>query len=600
MKPSAKTTLLVLLPLCAVAIVVAAYYGGWFAGEERQAAAEPPPEPVRLEEREQVEPPRVRFTDITAESGIDFVHTNGSYGEKLLPETMGSGVAAFDYDNDGDEDLFFVNFAPWLGHETDPLPTQALYRNRGDGTFENVTADVGLDRTLYGMGVAVGDVNDDGYLDLVITGLSGNRLFLNQQGKRFVEKVNSGLTSEFGWSTSAAFLDYDKDGNLDLFICNYVKWTPEIDRAQGFRLTGIGRAFGPPTNFEGTHCQLFRGRGDGTFVDVTESAGLQKFDLLGHPKGKALGVVTCDVDNDGNVDILVANDTVQNYFWHNLGNGTFEEIGEISGIAFDVAGNTRGAMGIDIAEHRLDGSLAVAIGNFTNEATALYVTQNPARLLFADEAISAALAQPTLIMLTFGVIWVDYDLDGYPDLACANGHLEEEIQKVNPTLTYEQPSQLFWNTGGKALRDFVELKPEHIGKDFFRPIVGRGLASVDLDNDGDVDLVFTSNGQAPLVLRNDGGNRNRWLRVKLIGDGQNVPRTPYGTRVAVVLPDGRRIVQELAGGRSYLSHCELTLTFGLGQFDHVKELTVRWLDGTEQRRENIKANQVLEIVYNQD
>ena len=599
MTPKAKTSIVVLLALCALAIGFGAYYFGLIGREQPEATAGAPPEPIALEEREQVEPPDVRFTEITSQCGIDFVHTNGSYGEKLLPETMGSGVAAFDYDNDGDQDLLFVNFAPWLGHETEPLPTQAMYRNRGDGSFEDVTVEVGLDRTLYGMGAVVGDVNDDGYLDVVITGLSGNRLFLNDKGRRFVEKLDSGLTSAFGWSTSGAFLDYDKDGNLDLFVCNYVKWTPEIDRAQGFRLTGIGRAFGPPTNFEGTHCQLFRGLGDGTFVDVTESAGLQKFDLLGHPKGKALGVVTCDVDNDGNVDILVANDTVQNYFWHNLGNGTFEEIGEHSGIAFDVAGNTRGAMGIDIAEHRLDGSLAVAIGNFTNEATALYVTQNPARLLFADEAIGAALAQPTRIMLTFGVIWVDYDLDGYPDLACANGHLEEEIQKVNPTLTYEQPSQLFWNTGGKALRDFVELKPEHIGSDFFRPIVGRGLASVDLDNDGDVDLVFTSNGQRPLVLRNDGGNKNNWLRVRLIGDGEKVPRTPYGTRVAVELPDGRRIVQELAGGRSYLSHCELVLTFGLGQHEKVSELVVRWLDGTEQRFENVAANQVLEVTYGQ-
>ncbi len=553
--------------------------------------------PKALNERDTVSPPPVKFVDITDSAGIDFVHENGSYGEKLLPETMGSGVAAFDYDRDGDQDLLFVNFAPWLGHERNELPTQRFYRNRGDGTFEDVTAEVGLDVTLYGMGVAVGDCNNDGFPDVVLTGLSGNRLFLNEQGKRFVEKTDSGLTSAFGWSTSAAFLDYDRDGKLDLFICNYVQWTPEIDRAQGFRLTGIGRAFGPPTNFAGTHSQLFRGNGDGTFVDVSESAGVHKFDLLGNPKGKALGVVTCDMDRDGWTDILVANDTVQNFFFHNLGNGTFEEIGEVSGIAFDSAGNTRGAMGIDVAEHRLNGMAAVAIGNFSNEASALYVTQNEARLFFSDEAIGAGLAQPTRLMLTFGVAWFDYDLDCYPDLLSVNGHLEEEIQQVNPSLTYEQPAQLFWNTGGKTLYDFVEVTAEAAGPDLFKPVVGRGLAIADLDNDGDCDVVITSNGGRALVLRNDGGNRNNWLRIVLEGDGQRVNRSAYGTRVVLRTPDGRELVQELAGGRSYLSQCELVLTFGLGKHESVPRVEVHWPDGTVQTLEDVKANQVLRVVY---
>lgn len=551
--------------------------------------------PRALETREDISPPPVRFVEITQEAGIDFVHENGSYGEKLLPETMGSGVAALDYDLDGDQDLLFVNFAPWLGHESGELPTQRFYRNRGDASFEDVTSEVGLDVTLYGMGVAVGDCNNDGYPDIVITGLSGNRLFLNDNGQRFIEKPDSGLTSAFGWSTSAAFLDYNRDGKLDLFVCNYVQWTPEIDRAQGFKLTGIGRAFGPPTNFLGTHCQLFQGNGDGTFVDVSESAGIHKFDLLGNPKGKALGVITCDMDRDGWVDILVANDTVQNFFYHNLGNGTFEEIGEVSGMAFDAAGNTRGAMGIDVAEHRLDGSASVAIGNFANEASALYVTQNEARLFFSDEAIGAGLAQPTRLMLTFGVVWFDYDLDCYPDLLCVNGHLEEEIQKVNPSLTYAQPTQLFWNTGGKTLRDFVEVTPKIAGEDLFRPVVGRGLAIADLDNDGDCDIIITVNGGPPLVLRNDGGNKNHWLRVVLEGDGDRVSRSAYGTLVTVRLPDGRSIVQELAGGRSYLSQCEQVLTFGLGKYATIPELHVRWPDGHEEVLKNVQADRVLHL-----
>jgi len=553
--------------------------------------------PVQPELPKQLEPPNVRFVNVTEQAGIDFVHTNGSYGDKLLPETMGSGVAFFDYDRDGDADLLFVNFSHWPGHETGERPTQRLYRNRGDGTFEDVTAEVGLDVTLYGMGVAIGDCNNDGFDDVLITGLHKNRLYLNLGGKKFVEKPDAGLTSAFGWSTSAAFLDYDKDANLDLFICNYVQWSPELDKVQGFRLTGIGRAFGPPTNFEGTHCQLFKGHGDGTFTDVTESAGLFKFDLLGKPKGKALGVVTCDIDRDGWTDIVVANDTVQNFFWRNLGNGTFEEIGEISGVAFDSAGNTRGAMGIDVAEHRHDGSIAIAIGNFAYETTALYVSQTADRIFFSDEAIGAGLAQATRPMLTFGVVWIDYDLDGHEDLICANGHLEEEIKKVSPSLSYAQPAQVFWNAGGKLLRDFVEVTAAHAGPDIFTPIVGRGLAYADMDGDGDLDLVFTNNGGRPLLLRNDGGNSNNWLRVKLEGDGTHVNRSAYGTRLVATLPDGTELVREVAGGRSYLSHCELVQTFGLGQHEKVSKLTIVWPDGTITVLENIKARQELNIRY---
>jgi hypothetical protein len=572
-------------------------YWYWTGRTAPPSALTKPPAPRRIT-APTLRPPAIRFTDITQKAGIYFVHTNGAYGEKLLPETMGSGVGFIDFDRDGDQDLIFVNFAPWLGHETNPLPTQAFYRNRGDGTFENITAQVGLDVTLYGMGVAVGDCNNDGYDDLVLTGLSGNRLYLNDQGKRFVEKTDAGLESAFGWSTSAAFLDYNKDGKLDLFICNYIRWTPELDRTQGFQLTGIGRAFGPPTNFEGAHSQLFRGNGDGTFVDVSESAGLRKFDHLGHPKGKALGVVTCDVDQDGWTDILVANDTVQNFFWHNLGNGTFEEIGEHSGIAYDESGQTRGAMGIDAADHRLAGALGVAIGNFANEATALYVTQDSRRLFFADEAIVAGISYPTRLMLTFGVLWVDYDLDCYPDLACANGHLEEEISKVNPTLTYRQRTQLFWNTGGRLPQDFVELLEQDVGEDFAKPIAGRGLASADIDNDGDLDLVVTSNGEAPLLLRNDGANQqNGWLRLRLEGDGQKVNRNGYGTKVTLVMKNGRRQVQELVGGRSYLSQPELVLTFGTGSDRTIPELIVEWLDGRKVILQDVPTQQTLTIRY---
>ncbi len=344
--------------------------------------------PVRPAEVKAEALPSVKFVDITKEAGITFVHHNGALGEKLLPETMGSGVACFDCDGDGDIDLFFVNSSYWPGHEVKPPPTQALFRNDGKGHFDNATKDAGLDKTFYGQGVAVGDYDNDGDQDLYVTAIGGGHLFQNDGKGHFKEittEANAG-GPRGSWLTGAAFLDIDNDGDLDLFIANYINWTREIDKVQGFQLTGIGRAYGPPTSFEGSLCALLRNDA-GHFTDISESAGIQvRTPDLKMPLGKSLGVAPYDVDGDGLVDIAVANDTVQNFLFHNKGQGKFEEMALVSGVAFDQSGSPRGGMGIDWAPFLNDERLGLAVGNFANEMTALYVCDHPASMQFSDLA----------------------------------------------------------------------------------------------------------------------------------------------------------------------------------------------------------------------
>ena len=530
-------------------------------------------------------PPAVRFTDVTREAGIGFVHFNGATGAKLLPETMGGGGAFFDLDHDGDEDLLLVDATTWPGDPKRPhAPTVTLYKNDGHGRFTDVTAAAAPHLDFYGMGVAVGDYDGDGWTDAFITAVGSNHLLHNVEGRLVDVTAKAKVAGERdSWSTGAAFFDMDKDGDLDLFVCNYVQWSPQMDRKVGYQLTGVGRAYGPPLNFPGTYSYLYRNDGDGTFTDVSASAGIRVDNAATKaPAGKGLSVMPIDVDGDGRTDLLVANDTVRKFLFHNKGDGTFEEVGEAWGLAYDRDGNATGAMGIDAAVFRNDGELGFAVGNFANEMTSLYVSQGDPTL-FVDEAITEGIGAPSRRALKFGTFFFDYDLDGRLDLLTANGHLEESIDRVDPSQTYKQTAQLFWNAGPQAERTFALVDPATTG-DLARPIVGRGSAFADIDGDGDLDVLLLQVGGAPLLLRNDQRLGNHWLRVRLVGYVAKAPgKSREGIGATVELVAGSVTQRrQVTPNRSYLSQSELPMTFGLGKGDRVDSLTVTWPDGSKQ------------------
>jgi hypothetical protein len=562
------------------------------------------PAPMRRDPRV----PDLPFTDVASAAGIAFVHESGAAGEKLLPETMGSGCAFLDYDGDGDQDLLLANATSWAAHAASaaaiPLPrtggaggaaTPVLYRNDGRGAFTYVTVDAGLDVSFSGTGIAAADCDGDGDVDLLLTALGPSRLFRNDGG-RFTEITReAGIGGDAGaWSTSAGFFDADSDGDLDLFVCNYVQWSRALDLEIDFTLNGVDRAYGPPLHYPGAHSVLYRNDGcgeDGSvrFTDVSASAGIQVSNpATGAPMGKALGVTFADADRDGDLDVFVANDTVQNFLFENVGAPSgaggfagecrFREIGAASNFAFDVMGAATGAMGIDAADHRNDGGLALAIGNFANEPTSFYVQQPGDPWQFADVAGSVGIASPSRVRLTFGLFFFDCDLDGAIDLMQANGHLESEINEIQPSQHYEQPAQLFWNCGPDARQCFA-LVPDALVGDLSRPAVGRGAAYADIDGDGDLDVVITQVGRRPLLLRNDQALGHHWLRVRLVGPPGNADA--IGARVeltAGAIMQRRHVVPS----RSYLSQVELPVTFGLGAAALVDQLAVTWPDGEVQ------------------
>lgn len=560
------------------AALLLAAAGAWWL--TRPVSTEPVVEtrtapPARLPARA-TSPPALPFTDVTRESGIDFVHGNGAYGLKLLPETMGGGAAFADFDRDGDPDLLLVNGDHWPWHDYGAghgRPAHHLYFNDGDGRFTDVTRGSGLDESFYGTAPAVGDFDGDGLADVFIAAVGGNRLFRNLGDGRFRDVTDAAgvAGAPDAWSSCAAFVDADGDGDLDLFVCNYVQWSREIDLEVDYRLTGIGRAFGPPTNYAGTHSLLYRNDGDGTFTDVSREAGIQvTHPDTGRPEGKALAVMPAHVNDDALVDLVVANDTVRNFLFINRG-GTFEERGVESGLAFDSAGHATGAMGIDSTLLDGSGSRAIAIGNFSSEMTSLYLSQG-APELFADQSATSGVGPPSQLALSFGLFFFDADLDGRPDLFQANGHIESEINTVQPGQHYAQPAQLFWNCGPACPRRFV---PAGTG-DLDRPLVGRAAAYADIEGDGDLDVLVTQVADRPVLLRNDQSLDHHWLRIGLEQAGMN--RRAIGARISVRSPLGPP-GQIIMPTRSYQAQVMPAATFGLGRSDGPVSVEVTWPDG---------------------
>lgn len=538
-----------------------------------------------VRELPELEVPQIQFTDVTQTAGIDFVHENGAEGEKLLPETMGGGAAFFDYDSDGDADLLCVNSMawPWSSRKVDPQPTSMLYQNDGTGQFSNVAAGSGLEQPLYGNGVACGDFDNDGRVDIFLTAVGENRLFHNLGNGKFEDVTQKmGVSGGNQWSTGAGWFDMDNDGDLDLFVCNYIEWSREKDLYMEFTLDGQLRAYGRPADFTGAFPMLYRNDG-ASFTDVSAEMGVQvRNPDTGSPLAKSLGLTFFDSNQDGRLDILIANDTVQNLLFLSQPDGTYMESGAMCGVAFDNSGGARGAMGVDAACFRNSDALGIAIGNFSNEMTALYVCQTPGSSfpIFRDEAVSNGIGPVTRVELTFGILFLDADLDGRLDLFASNGHLEEDIQKVQAGHHYEQPPQLLWNCGPEYDSEFMVASEEKTGSDFAKRIVGRGATMADIDLDGDLDLFIAVSGGKPRLLRNDQQTGHHWLRFRL--QGTNCNRDAIGAKVTVTLPDGTSMCRSVMPTRSYQSQVELPVMFGLGGAKSVSSAKIIWPDGTSQ------------------
>ena len=549
------------------------------------------------------------------QTGIEFVHHSGKTGEKLLPETMGSGVAVFDYDNDGNLDVLLVNSTDWpwsvatdQRDEVGSGATTRLYRGRGDFTFEDVSESSGLNPSIYGMGVAVGDYDNDGDRDVYITAVGPNRLYRNDDGV-FVDVTEAagvaGSTDD--WSTSTGFFDYDRDGYLDLFVCNYVDWDRDSDASQPFTLDGDTRAYGPPRAFGGSFSRLYRGGPGGVFADVSAEVGIEvRNAATGVPLGKSMGLSIVDVNADGWLDVVVANDTVQNFLFLNRRGDRFDEVAAASGIAFDRAsGNARGAMGIDAVRFRSTvatttaqadaaSPLAIGIGNFANESSALYMAKvdagSSAPPSFIDAAMYTGFGPPTRSSLTFGLFFWDADLDGRLDLFGANGHLEEEIAATQSSQTYAQSPQVFWNAGREATSELTMVSADCVGQAFCRPIVGRAAAYGDLDNDGDQDVIVTVSDGPPAVFRNDQQTGHGWAKFRVLTAAGS---DAIGATV-IVTAGGQVSSQTVMPTKSYLSQCDPTLTFGLGDGGEITAVQVHY-QGRVQRIDPPKSGTTTEI-----
>jgi enediyne biosynthesis protein E4 len=551
------------LPSCAAALSVLALFS--FSAS---LIAGPPSKPAA---------PAVRFDDITRAAGLHFIHNNGAFGRKWLPETMGPGVAFIDYDNDGWQDILIVNGTDFPGHG-DRHTTLALYHNNRDGTFTDVTRQAGLDVEMYGLGVAIGDYDNDGYDDIFVTALGQNHLFHNNGNGTFTDVTRqAGLWGPHEFSTSAAWVDYDRDGHLDLVVANYVQWSPETDIYCS--LDGKAKSYCTPESYKGTSIRLWHNRGNGTFEDATAKAGL--FDA----SSKSLGIATPDVNQDGWPDLLISNDTQPNKLYINNRDGTFTEKGVSAGVAYSEDGIARAGMGVDAADYDRSGYPSILITNFANQMVSLF--HNERNGLFVDQAPQSEVGRDTLLTLGFGCFFFDYDLDGWLDIYIADGHIEDTIEHVQPRVHFSEPPHLFRNLGNGTFADVTASS----GATFAAPRVARGAAYGDINNDGALDLLESTNGGPALLFRNTGAT-NHSLRIKLVGTRSN--RDGIGA-TAKITAGADTQSRTLCSGSSYLSSSELVLTFGLASHEQVDAVEIRWPSGQVDHLANVRADQIITV-----
>ena len=521
---------------------------------------------------------KIQFRDITAQAGIHFVHNNAAFGKKYLPETMGPGCAFIDYDNDGWPDILLINGEDWPGHAKAGATTLKLYHNNHDGTFSDVTRKAGLAVPMFGMGVAVGDYDNDGYDDIFVTALGQSHLFHNNGNGTFTDVTKSaGLWGPNEFSTSAAWVDYDRDGKLDLVVANYVQWSVKDDLY--CTLDGAHKSYCTPESYKGTSARLWHNLGGGKFEDATQKAKFYE------PTSKSLGVAILDYDGDGWPDILLANDTQPNKLYLNKHDGTFEERGVPAGIGFSEDGAARAGMGVDAGDYDRSGHPSLIITNFANQMLSLY--HNEGNGLFVDEAPTSDVGRATLVTLGFGCFFFDYDNDGWLDIFVADGHIEDQIERVQKRVSYAEPPHVFRNLGGAKFQEVTAS----LGADFASPKVARGAAYADIDNDGALDVLMTSNGGRAYLFHNQGGS-NHSVRVKLVGTKSN--RDGIGAVVRVISGKDQQS-QTLHSGSSYLSQNELVLTFGLGEHTKADAIEVRWPSGAVDKLSNVPASQTITV-----
>lgn len=521
----------------------------------------------------------LHFTDVTNSAGIgNFLHMTGAIGEKWFPETMGAGCGFFDHNRDGWPDIILVRGGTW--EDDDTTRVLALFQNTGKGTFVEVTNKVGLGSARgYGLGVTVGDYDNDGDDDIFLTTVGRNQLFRNDRGRFLEVSRSAGLASDNNWSTSAMFFDADKDGWLDLYVGNYVAWSPKIDI--WCSLDGETKSYCTPELYEGINSYFYHNNGNGTFADWTARAG-----FAGGP-GKTLGVAEFDFNRDGWPDLVVANDTQRNELYVNNGDGTFSEKGILSGVAFDENGRARAGMGIDVGVVDETGEESVFVGNFSQEMIGVY--RHTGGLFFVERAAVSKVGRMSLQTLTFGLLLLDVDLDGDLDLFAANGHVQHEIEQTQEGVTFRQPPHLFLNDGQG---NFMDAAPE-IGGVLATPIVARGAACADYDRDGDLDILVTENGGRAHLWRNESASvGNHYLRVVIEGHASN--RNGYGVQLTAVVGE-RRMYRRIRTGSSFLSHSEAVATFGLGAATKIDTLVVQWPAGEIERMTSLQVDREIRL-----